>query len=143
MEERKSIVEAIIEYLENNVTLASEFENILADFLGKEAINYSIEPIPVEPVLKPYTDGGYLAQYQFYFGSREYYDDSVIQNINNLSFYDEFRSEIEENNKNHILPNIKGIQSIECLSHGAIQSEEQDGTAKYVIQMRITYEKEA
>ena len=41
----------------------------------------------------------------------------------------------------HILPNIDGIQSIECLSNGTIQ-DVQKGTAKYVIQMRITYLKE-
>ena len=43
-----------------------------------------------------------------------------------------------QNNKHHILPDIKGIQSIECLSNGTIQ-DVQKGTAKYVIQMRITY----
>lgn len=144
MEENKpTMIEAIRTYLMSQVTLASDFSNMLADFLGKDAVSYSIEPVPVEPILKPYTDGGYLGQYQFYLGSREYYDDSVVQNISNLDFYDKFRAEIEENNKKHILPNIKGIQSIECLSHGAIQADEQNGTAKYVIQMRITYEKEA
>lgn len=136
------MVDKIREYFLNHVTLAQEFDNILADFLGKDATTYTIEPVPIEPILKPYTDGGYLGQYQFYFGSREFYDDNVAQNISNLDFYERFKNEIEENNRNHILPDIDGIQSIECLSHGAIQNEEQNGTAKYVIQMRITYIKE-
>lgn len=136
------MVDKIREYFLNHVTLAQEFDNILADFLGKEATTYTIEPVPAEPILKPYTDGGYLGQYQFYFGSREFYDDNVAQNISNLDFYERFKNEIEENNNNHILPDIDGIQSIECQSHGAIQNEEQNGTAKYVIQMRITYIKE-
>lgn len=136
------MIEKIRDYFKENVTLAEEFDNILVDFLGEDATSYSIEPIPVEPVLKPYADGGSLNQYVFQFGSREFYDNSVAQNINNLGFYERFQEEIETNNKNGVLPEITGIQSIECLNNGTIQ-DVQNGTAKYVIQMRITYEKEA
>ena len=136
------MIEKIRDYFKENVTLAEEFDNILVDFLGEDATSYSIEPIPVEPKIRPYRDGGSLNQYVFQFGSREFYDDSVAQNINNLGFYEKFQEEIETNNKNGVLPDITGIQSIECLNNGAIQ-DVQEGTAKYVIQMRITYEKEA
>lgn len=136
------MIEEIRNYFLKNVSLTKEFDNILADFLGDEATSYTIEPIPVEPKLRPYRDGGSLNQYVFQFGSREFYDNSVAQNINNLGFYERFQEEIETNNKNGVLPNIKGIQSIECLNNGTIQ-DVQNGTAKYVIQMRITYEKEA
>ena len=136
------MIEKIRDYFKENVTLAEEIDNILVDFLGEDATSYSIEPIPIEPKLKPYTDGGSLNQYVFQFGSREFYDDSVAQNINNLGFYERFQEEIETNNKNGVLPEITGIQSIECLNNGTIQ-DVQSGTAKYVIQMRITYEKEA
>lgn len=136
------MIEKIRDYFKNKVTLAEEFDNILVDFLGEDATSYSIEPIPVEPKLKPYTDGGSLNQYVFQFGSREFYDNSVAQNIDNLGFYEKFQNEIETNNKNGVLPDIAGIQSIECLNNGTIQ-DVQSGTAKYVIQMRITYEKEA
>lgn len=136
------MVDKIREYFLKNVTLAQEFDNILADFLGDDATSYTIEPIPVEPVLRQYRDGGSLNQFVFQFGSREFYDNSVAQNINNLGFYEEFQEEIETNNKNGVLPEITGIQSIECLNNGTIQ-DVQNGTAKYVIQMRITYEKEA
>ena len=136
------MIEKIRDYFKENVTLAEEFDNILVDFLGEDATSYSIEPIPVEPVLRPYRDGGSLNQYVFQFGSREFYDNSVAQNINNLGFYERFQEEIETNNKNGVLPDIKGIQSIECLTPGTIQ-DVQNGTEKDVIQMIITYEKEA
>ena len=136
------MIEKIREYFLTKVTLAKEFDNILVDFLGEDATSYSIEPIPVEPVLKPYTDGSSLNQYVFQFGSREFYDNSVAQNIENLEFYEKFQEEIETNNKNGVWPDIKGIQSIECTTHGVLDGAE-SGTAKYVIQMRITYEKEA
>ena len=136
------MIEEIRKYFLENVTLAKEFDNILADFLGDEATSYTIEPIPTDVVLRQYSDGSSLNQLIFQFGSREFYDNSVAQNINNLDFYEKFREEIEKNNKNNVLPDIKGIQSIECLNNGTIQ-DVQNGTAKYIIQMRITYEKEA
>lgn len=136
------MIDEIRKYFKNEVTLASEFDNILVDFLGDEATTYTIEPIPTEMTLKKYADGGSLNQLVFQFGSREFYDNSVAQNINNLGFYEKFQNEIEINNRKGILPDIKGIQSIECLNNGTIQ-DVQNGTAKYVIQMRITYEKEA
>lgn len=141
MEETNSMIEELKNYFVVHVTLAQDFKNILADFLGEDATDYTIEPVSIEPILRPYTDGGYLGQLTFNFGSREFYDDSNAQNIENLDFYEKFQTQIEENNKNHILPNIDGIQSIECLSNGTIQ-DVQKGTAKYVIQMRITYLKE-
>lgn len=135
------MIEKIKDYFIQNIQLAQEFENILVDFIGDEAITYTIEPIPVEPVIRPYTDGSSLRQYVFQFGSREYYDNGVAQNIENLDFYERFKNEIETKNKNGILPDVEGIQSIECLTDGTIQ-DVQNGTAKYIIQMRITYIKE-
>ena len=132
------MVEKIREYFLKHVTLAKEFNNILADFLEDEATTYTIEPVPIEPILTPYADGSALRQFVFHFGSREYYDNSDKQNIENLDFYERFQEEIESNNRKKILPDIEGIQEIECLSNGTIQ-DVQNGTAKYVIQMRITY----
>ena len=132
----------IKEYFMNNIQLAQEFENILVDFIGDDAVTYTIEPVPVEPVIRPYSDGGSLNQYVFQFGSREFYDNGLTQNIQNLNFYEQFKNEIEDKNKRGILPDIDGIQSIECLTDGSIQ-DVQSGTAKYIIQMRITYLKEA
>lgn len=132
------MLEKIREYFEKKVTLAEEFNEILVDFLGKEATSYSIEPIPTDKVLRPYTDGGGLYQLVFQFGSKEFYDESLNQNIENLNFYERLQNEIEENNSKGVLPEIDGIQSIECLNNGTIQ-DIQNGTAKYGIQMRITY----
>lgn len=136
------MIDKLREYFKNNVTLAEEFENILIDFLGESATTYTIEPIPTEQILKQYTDGGSLRQFVFQFGSREFYDNSVAQNIDNLNFYERFQEEIENNNRNGILPDVEGIQTIECLNNGTIQ-DVQTGTAKYSIQMRIIYLKEA
>lgn len=115
--------------------------NINVDFLSNEPIQYVIEPIPVEPIIKAYKDGGSLRQFVFQFGSREYFGADVIQNMANTEFYEDFSALIEDNNRKGVLPKIDGIQSIECLSNGTINEDNTDN-AKYVIQMRITYYKD-
>lgn len=121
--------------------IIDENSNINVDFLSNEPIQYVIEPIPVEPIIRPYSDGGSLRQFVFQFGSREYFGADVVQNMANTEFYEEFSALIEDNNKKGVLPNIDGIQSIECLSNGTINEDNTDN-AKYVIQMRITYYKD-
>lgn len=114
--------------------------NINVDFLSNKPIEYVIEPIPMEPVIRQYADGSSLRQFVFQFGSREYFGADVIQNMKNTEFYEDFSALIEDNNKKGVLPKIKGIQSIECLNNGTINEDNTDN-AKYVIQMRITYYK--
>ncbi len=121
--------------------IIDENSNINVDFLSNEPIEYVIEPIPIEPVIRQYADGSSLRQFVFQFGSREFYGADVIQNMRNTKFYEDFSALIEDNNKKGVLPKIKGIQSIECLNNGTINEDNTDN-AKYVIQMRITYYKD-
>ena len=120
--------------------IIDENSNINVDFLSNKPIEYVIEPIPVEPVIRQYADGSSLRQFVFQFGSREYFGADVIQNMKNTEFYEDFSELIEDNNKKGVLPKINGIQSIECLNNGTINEDNTDN-AKYVIQMRITYYK--
>lgn len=118
--------------------IIDENSNINVDFLSNKPIEYVIEPVPVEQIVKQYIDGSTLRQFVFQFGSREFYGADVIQNMKNTKFYEDFSALIEDNNKKGVLPNIDGIQSIECLNNGTINEDNTDN-AKYVIQMRITY----
>lgn len=120
--------------------IIDENSNINVDFLSNEPIEYVIEPIPIEPILRQYADGSSLRQFVFQFGSREYFGADVIQNMKNTEFYEDFSELIEDNNRKGVLPKINGIQSIECLNNGTINEDNTDN-AKYVIQMRITYYK--
>ena len=121
-----------------NLGIIDENSNINVDFLSNKPIEYVIEPIPMEPVIRQYADGSSLRQFVFQFGSREYFGADVIQNMKNTEFYEDFSELIEDNNKKGVLPKIDGIQSIECLNNGTINEDNTDN-AKYVIQMRITY----
>lgn len=121
--------------------IIDENSNINVDFLSNKPIEYVIEPIPIEPILRQYADGSSLRQFVFQFGSREYFGADVVQNMKNTEFYEDFSALIEDNNKKGVLPKINGIQSIECLNNGTINEDNTDN-AKYVIQMRITYYKD-
>ena len=121
--------------------IIDENSNINVDFLSNKPIEYVIEPIPIEPILRQYADGSSLRQFVFQFGSREYFGADVIQNMKNTEFYEDFSELIEDNNRKGVLPKINGIQSIECLNNGTINEDNTDN-AKYVIQMRITYYKD-
>jgi hypothetical protein len=120
------------------LAIVDNFTRINVDYLGEKPTEYVIEPIPTERIIKKYTDGSTLNQYVFQFGSREYYSSDVIENMQISDFYENFEKIINWCNRQKILPNVPGVQSIECLNVGTIQDAGTD-TAKYSIQMRITY----
>ena len=133
------MVDELIKYM-TELNIKEDLSKLNIDYLNDKPQNYVIEPIPTDPLVTHYVDGGGLYQYVFQFANITYYNAEVIQNLENNKFYERLNEVIEYNNKNKILPNIKGIQSIECLNYGTIQNEEKD-RAKYSIQMRITYYK--
>lgn len=133
-----SIINAIREYFEEQDILNNKKVNI--DFIKNNTNEYIIEPIPIEPIYRQYTDGRAIRQYVFQFSSLNYLTSEVVNNLLNSEFYESFGKVIEENNNKKILPKVDGIQSIECLNIGTIENE-QENKAKYSIQMRILYYK--
>ena len=131
------MITQIREYIAS-LSIINQFAQINVDFLGEKPTEYVIEPIPISQMLRTYTDGSTLNQYVFQFGSLEYYGSDVIENMQNSTFYETLTNCIQNNNRLGILPNIEGIQSIEVLNIGTIQNTTTD-SAKYAIQMRITY----
>lgn len=135
------MIEKIRKYLiENNVI--DENYRINVDFLGEEPTEFAIVPISIDPILERHVDGSTLRQYQFQLISCNSYGADVMQNIANSSFYERLYNLIEKNNHNKILPEIDGIESIECINNGAILNTTTN-TARYSIQIKITYEKES
>lgn len=108
--------------------------------MGENPTEFAIVPIPVDPILEKHVDGSSLRQYQFQLISCNDYGADVLQNIANSQFYENLYDLIENNNKNGIWPDINGIEGIECLNNGAIL-DATTNTARYSIQMKITYEK--
>ncbi len=132
-------IEKIRQYLIDNNIIDEDYR-INVDFLGENPTEFAIVPIPVDPILEKHVDGSSLRQYQFQLISCNDYGADVLQNMSNSKFYEDLYDLIELNNDKGILPNINGIESIECLNNGAIL-DVTTNTARYSIQMKITYEK--
>lgn len=124
--------------IDNNII--DEDYRINVDFLGENPTEFAIVPIPVDPILEKHVDGSSLRQFQFQLISCNDYGADVLQNMSNSKFYEDLYDLIELNNSKGILPDINGIESIECLNNGAIL-DATTNTARYSIQMKITYEK--
>lgn len=136
MSQNKSIIEALREYF-CQCPLLKEGK-IGVDYLGALATEYSVNPEACTPIVKQYTDGGSLRQYQFSFMSVEYYSSDALLNIENSGFYEAFADWVEQQDNNAVLPTVDGIQSIEVLSSAYLFAADEK-TARYLIQCRITY----
>ena len=113
------------------------------NYLKSEVDTYSIEEMPIEPILKKYVNGDSVRQYAFIFTSREPYGSDVLQNIDNSGFYEKFADEIETKNDNEIYPvldNNLEVREIKVTSTGYAFAVSED-TAQYQIQLSLKYYK--
>ena len=111
------------------------------NYLEPDTDTYSIEEVPIEPILKRYVNGDSIRQYAFIFTSREPYGVDVLQNIDNSGFYEKFADWIEENNNNEIFPLLdNGLEPLEIkvTSTGYAFAVTED-TAQYQINLRLKY----
>lgn len=111
---------------------------INADMLSADPNNYSIDKIPMESTVEKWVMGVEIHRDVYSFRSRNNYSQEVLNNLINIGFYEMFESLISSNNRQKILPNIDGIQSIRCLNCGSMNSASTN-TAEFDIQIEITY----
>lgn len=111
--------------------------NILSDKIN----NYSLDKIPTASTVEKWITGDKICKDVFSFRSRNSYSQDTIDNLLNVGFFEIFENIIDSNNEKGILPNIEGVQSIECLNCGSM-SNATTNTAEFDIQIQITYKKE-
>lgn len=115
------------------------------DYLGEKPVEYTIEVLPCDPIVKRYLGGSTVRQYLFAFGSREFYSQERLQNIQNSAFYERLADWVETRSMSGILPELPDgmeAQQLEVVSSGYLF----DGSmtnARYQIQLRLLYFKEA
>lgn len=115
------------------------------DYLGEKPVEYTLEVLPCDPVVKRYLGGSTVRQYLFAFGSREFYSQERLQNIQNSAFYERLADWVETRSMSGILPELPdGMEArqLEVVSSGYLF----DGSmtnARYQIQLRLLYFKEA
>ena len=108
-------------------------------------MEYTIEVLPCDPVVKRYLGGSTVRQYLFAFGSREFYSQERLQNIQNCAVYERLADWVETKSMSGVLPELPDgmeAQQLEVVSSGYLF----DGSmtnARYQIQLRLLYFKEA
>lgn len=123
-------------------TLATDKNyQINANMLSNDINNYSLDKIPISSQVERWVTGLEIHRDVFSFKSRNAYSQDVINNLSNIGFFEQFESIIKSNNKKGVLPEIKGIESIECLNCGTMLSSDTN-TAEFDIQIQITYREE-
>ena len=114
---------------------------INANMLDNDINNYSLDKVPTSSTIEKWVTGVEIHRDVYSFRSRMAYSQDTINNLLNIGFFEKFESIIKSNNKKGILPEINGIQNIECLNCGTMNSAD-TSTAEFDIQLQITYREE-
>ena len=111
---------------------------INANMLSNNINNYSLDKIPTDTEVESWIIGVTTKRDVYSFRSRMAYSQDTINNLKNIGFFERFENIIKANNNAGNLPDIKGIESIECLNCGTMLNAETK-TAAFDIQIQITY----
>ena len=111
---------------------------INAYMLSNDIDNYSLDKVPTDNEIEEWIIGTSVNRDVYSFRSRNNYSQDTIKNLLNVGFFEKFESIIKSNNNEGILPNIDGIESIECLNCGTMINA-QAHTSEFEIQLQITY----
>lgn len=143
MQGNDSIIKALTDYFMGCPLLKNGAFRV--DYLGISPMEYSIDVMPVNPILKRYADGSSVRQYLFAFSSREFYSPDRLQNIQNGAFYESLSDWVESNSKAGNLPSLpegEEAQKMLVVSSGYLFDAKMK-SARYQIQLRLNYFKEA
>lgn len=135
--EEKSKMELIKEFIETCPLLKNGKVNV--DYIKDKPQSYSIDETPVDPVLQNFADGGRRIQIQFDFSIQANF--SVLENIKNSKFCDDFTEWIYLQDKIGNLPKIDNVVWIKCTGRGTIL-QTTENTAIYVIPMQVVYDED-
>lgn len=140
-EKCKPIIDSIRDYI-----LTCEFlkdYKVNVDHLGVN-MEYSINALPCNPLIKKYADGGSVKQFQFALTSKDCYDGDARTAIENSGFYERFEDWIEQQDIKGILPELSGDKapvSITVMQKGYLYDLDTD-LGQYEIQCKLEYEQE-
>ena len=124
-----------------DVLVTNKKYQINANMLSSEPNNYSLDKIPTASTVKEWITGTKVCRDVYSFRSRVGYSQDTINNLINVGFFEIFEKIISSNNEEGILPNIEGIQSIQCLNCGSMNNANTN-TAEFDIQLQIEYKEE-
>ena len=124
-----------------DVLVINKKYQINANMLSNEPNNYSLDKIPTSSTVEEWITGTKICRDVYSFRSRVGYSQDTIENLINVGFFEIFEKLISSNNEKGILPDIEGIQSIQCLNCGSMNNANTN-TAEFDIQIQITYKED-
>lgn len=111
---------------------------INANMLSNDVNNYSLDKIATASTVEEWITGTAIHRDVYSFRSRNEYSQDTITNLLNIGFFEIFEQIINSNNKKGILPDIEGIEKIQCLNCGSMNNATTN-TAEFDIQIQISY----
>lgn len=114
---------------------------INANMLSNKIDNYSLDKIPTNTAVENWIIDVTIRRDVYNFRSRMGYSQDTIENLKNIGFFEKFENIIKSNNDKGILPDIEGIEKIECLNCGTMNNAGTN-TAEFDIQIQVTYREE-
>ena len=124
-----------------DILVTNKKYQINANMLSNEPNNYSLDKIPTSSTVEEWITGTKICRDVYSFRSRVGYSQDTIENLINVGFFEIFEKLISSNNEKGILPEIEGIQSIQCLNCGSMNNANTN-TAEFDIQLQIEYKEE-
>lgn len=124
-----------------DVLVTNKKYQINANMLSNEPNNYSLDKIPTSSTVEEWITGTKICRDVYSFRSRVGYSQDTIENLINIGFFEIFEKLISSNNEKGILPDIEGIQSIQCLNCGSMNNANTN-TAEFDIQIQIKYKED-
>lgn len=122
----------------NTLTTNRNYQ-INANMLSNKVDDYSLDKIPTDNEVENWIIGGGVRRDVYSFRSRKTYSQDTIVNLKNMGFFEQFERAIKNNNDEGVLPDIEGIESIECLNPFTMLSNDDGKLATFDIQIQITY----
>lgn len=134
-------IEKLREYLFDNIITLTQNSNfqINANFLSDKIDDYSLDKMPVAPIVNKLICRVEIRRDVFSFRSRKSYSRDKVINLNNMGFFEEFEKLIKSNNEEGVLPDIDRIESIKCLNPFTMLSNDNGTKAIFDIQIEIKY----
>lgn len=135
-----TMIEAVRGWLRTYEPLSTG--RLAVDFLPKQARTYSIDSVPCKEEVKRYLDGSSLRQFLFTLSSRNFKSEDIGQNTDNLAFYEAFAAWVLRQNQEKNLPALadgRTVRKIEVTTSGYPFQVDENGTARYQIQLRLEY----
>lgn len=139
-----SIIESIRAFLLTCPLLEGGVMHV--NYLEHEPVQFTIDEVPGDLIVKRYTDGSTVRQALFVVASAESYSRDDYENLKACGFYEQLADWLESNNNAGVLPVLSEgltLLSMEAITNGyCVYTDIQQNVQRYQVQCRLLYLKE-